>query len=523
MKHTFFQPVVTLLLLLFPLSGWGQEYILEWSEANQHSVGQIIDVFPKKGFDFYAYHYSGAQFIQSPRVTRFERGEPILTKRIEQRVGTNVVTLQELVVFNETLLGFLSDKKDGTNELYMVRYDSEIDPIGEPELVASYSRNKGETNHGFFNVLTSRNKRFMCVEYMVPGKRAYYDRYGYKILDTAFNVVTTGEYEIPYESRFASVDLRYLTDNGDYILGVSVRESSNQGIWRDNTLLKKTVVVHIKGDHFSEYELAIEDKRVFDIGLNSVDSMLVVSGTYGEEMSSGAQGVFMMRINLQSQQVRQQYFKEFPREFMISEMTLDEIDRLEQREDRGRLGPQLYNYAIRNIFPLDDGSTVVVAEQLYVYQQTYSDMRGVSQTVSHYYFNDLIVYRITADGTFNWMTRIPKEQYSVNDYGFYSSIRCFTNKGRLVLFFNDNLSNYDEKGMFMSLNRSISFPARKKSYTLAKCEVDLENGETFRRSFNDYVQAQGFVVPRLSSIDHKNRQVLFYGQGKTDRFGILQF
>lgn len=240
-------------------------------------------------------------------------------------------------------------------------------------------------------------------------------------------------------------------------------------------------------------------------------------------MSSGAQGVFMMRINLLTKQVRQRYFQEFPREFMTSEMTLDEIDRLEQREDRGRLGPQLYNYAIRNIFPLEDGSTAVIAEQLYVYQQSYSDMRGVSQTVSHYYFNDLVVYRITADGTFNWMTRIPKEQYSVNDYGFYSSIRCFLNKGKLVCFFNDNLANYDEQGVFQELNRSISFPARRNAYTLAKCEVDLETGETDRRSFNDYIQSQGFIIPRLSEIDYKNRQLLFYGQGKTDRFGLLQF
>lgn len=518
-----FRPVCLTVLMLLPSFVKGQEYVLEWSEANQRSVGQVIDVFPLKGFNFYTHHYSTAQLMQAPRVTRYERGAPVITKRIEQRVGTNVVTLQELVVFNETLLGFLSDKKDGINELYMVRYDTEIDPLGEPELITSYSRNKGETNHGFFNVLTSRNKRFMCVEYMVPGKRDFYDRFGYKILDTAFQVVSEGEYEIPYESRYASVDLRYLTDNGDYILGVSVRENNNQGIWRDYNMLKKTVVVHIKGNQSFEYELALEDKRVFDIGLNASDSILVVSGTYGEGSAAGAQGVFLMRIDLDSQQVRQQYFKEFPREFMTSDMTVDEINRIERREDRGQSGPELYNYAIRNIFPLDDGSTMVVAEQLYVYQQSYSDMRGVSQTVSHYYFNDLIVFRITADGTFNWMTRIPKEQYSVNDYGFYSSFRCFVNQGKLVCFFNDNLTNYDESGNFMTLSRSISFPARKKSCALIKCEVDLENGEVNRRLFNDYLQSQGVVVPRLSSVDYRNKQVLFYGQGKTDRFGILQF
>src|SRR3990167_11163819 len=112
-----------------------------------------------------------------------------------------MVMLEELVVFNGSLLGFLSDKKDGVNSLYMVKYDTEIDPLGEPEVITSYPRNKGLSGRGFFNVLTSKNKRYLCVEYVIPGIGDHFDRYGYKVIDTAFNVVTEGEYEIPYNSQ----------------------------------------------------------------------------------------------------------------------------------------------------------------------------------------------------------------------------------------------------------------------------------------------------------------------------------
>jgi hypothetical protein len=121
------------------------------------------------------------------------------------------------------------------------------------------------------------------------------------------------------------------------------------------------------------------------------------------------------------------------------------------------------------------------------------------------------------------MIRIPKEQHSVNDYGYYSSIKSFVDNGKLVCFFNDNINNYDEFGVYEGFNRSISFPVRKKSYTLSKCEVDIATGEVKRTSFNDYNETQGYVIPRLSTIDYPNRQVLFYAQGRLDRFGILQY
>ncbi len=515
--------LVSISMILFCLQLQAQEYVIDWVQDSKRSISQIVDVFPQNGTSFFTYQLSNSQLLQAPKVTRYENGEPIITKRIEQHIENNMVTLEELVVFNGSLLGFLSDKKDGVNSLYMVKYDTEIDPLGDPEVITSYPRNKGLSGRGFFNVLTSKNKRYLCVEYVIPGKRDHFDRYGYKVIDSAFSVVTEGEYEIPYNARNASVDVRYLTDNGDYILGISVYSNATIGTWKDYNALEKTVVVHVKGDNFSEYELSIEDKRVFDIGVNALDSILVVTGTYGEEMSSGSQGVFMMRINLDEKKIRQQYFELFPRDFMTQDMTPNEIDRLERREDRGRLGPQLYNYAIRSIYPLDDGSTIVVAEQFYIYQQTTTDARGISQSVSHYYFNDIVSYKIDVSGKFNWMIRIPKEQHSVNDYGYYSSIKSFVNNGKLVCFFNDNINNYDEFGVYEGFNRSISFPARKKSYTLAKCEVDIASGEVNRMSFNDYNETQGYVIPRLSTIDYPNRQVLFYAQGRFDRFGILQY
>lgn len=511
------------LLLLTTYRACAQSWEVSWGSESRRSSSQILDVLPDNGEDFYIYRQSFAQILQLPKVTRYVNGLPVVTKRISQRVGENIVLLEELEVFNGRLLAFMSDKRDGSNSLYMVRYDSEIDPLGEPEMIYSYPLPKGWSNHGSFNVLTSRNKRYLCVEYIIPGKRDLFERYGYKVLDTAFRVVSQGEYEMPYSSRNASVDLRYLTDQGDYILGLSVYSDNRGSLWKDYNALEKTVLVHVKEDELSKYELQIEGKRVFDIGLSSLDSILIVTGTYGEAYSSGSQGVFLQRINLKRQEVVDDCFHFFPREFITQDLTQSQIDRMERREGRRHPAFQLMNYAIRGIHLLPDGSTVVAAEQFYVFQQNASDTKGVTQTTYHYYFNDLVTYKISASGEFDWIVRLPKEQHSVNDDGYYSSVKTLISGDKLLCLFNDNSKNYDGEGNFIDLLREISFPARKKSYVLAVSEIDLFNGNVHRRVLCDYAQSDGFVVLHLSPTDYRNRQLLLYAEGRRDRFGILKF
>ena len=63
---------------------------------------------------------------------------------------------------------------------------------------------------------------------------------------------------------------------------------------------------------------------------------------------------------------------------------------------------QLLNYAFRSVFPQKDGGIIIVAEQYYFYEQATTDARGMSQMVSHYQYNDLLLYKIDSVGNFSW-------------------------------------------------------------------------------------------------------------------------
>lgn len=509
-------------ILLVVLRASAQPLTIQWGIDNPRN-SPIVQILPDKGTDFYVFRQSSNQLLSTPKVTRFTNGAALMTKKIAQHIENNMVSLEQLVTFQHNLIGFLSDKKDGSNNLYLVTYDTEMDPFGEPRLISSYPMPKGWNNKGGFNVLTSKNNKFLAVEYIIPGKRDLYDRYGYKVLDSTLKEVSSGEYELPYTRRDAEVDTRHLTNEGDYIIGISVYKNANRFIWKDYNALEKTVIVHVKENTFKEYSLDILDKRVFDYGITSLNNRIIITGTYGQPNAAGSQGVFMQQIDLIQERILNEHFDLFPRDFMNENMTTEQIERMERREARGRLGPQLVNYAIRDIHPMEDKSTIVVAEQFYVFQQSSTDSRGVTQTVYHYYFNDIVAYKVDSSGTFNWIKRLPKEQHSVNDYGYFCSLKTVISGGKLLCFFNDNKSNYDDFGNYEGFYRSISFPARKKSYVLALGEVDLSTGEVKRRIFNTFAETNGIVVLKLSVPDFKNKQLVFFSQGRKERFGVLNY
>lgn len=515
------RPLIFLFLFCLSCSAYAQELFVDWGPEHRRT-STIVELLPSKGLDFYAYKLSSRNLLQTPRITRYENGDPVTTRRIDQKIGSNMVVLDDLITFNGVLTGFFRDRKDGMNSLYMMHYDSEGEPLAEPELVSSFPFAKKGEGKGSFNLITSQNGSFLCVEYIIPAKRDLYDRYGYKVLDSTFSVVSEGEYEIPYRQNDARVDVRYLTNRGDYILGISVYQSGQNGAFNDYSTIEKTVVVQVHKDTLTEYEMLIENQRVFDIGMNSDEGVLTVTGTYGKAFASGAEGVFVQQINLDNKQLLGQYMTVFPRDFMTKHMTQNQIDRLERNEAAGGNGPQLMNYQIREVHNQDKG-TIVVAEQYFIYQQSSTDARGISQSVYQYFFNDLLIYKLDSAGTFSWIIEIPKEQQSINDNGYYSSEVSFISGGKLHCVFNDNRKNYDELGNYAGFFRTATFPARRNAYALAHAEIDLNTGTVTRNVLNDYNLTNGLVVMQLTNVNYKTREILFFSSGKKESFGLLRF
>jgi hypothetical protein len=93
----------------------------------------------------------------------------------------------------------------------------------------------------------------------------------------------------------------------------------------------------------------------------------------------------------------------------------------------------------------------------------------------------------------------------------------------LVLFFNDNIRNYDPLGAYLGTRIPFSNSLRYKEYCLAKASVNLENGETQRSMFSSYDAIEAFVCLKLSCVNYKAHQVIFAASNKRDKYGFLAF
>lgn len=503
---------------------FAQPRLIDWSDDNRDRTS-LISLMPVSGLDFYAFRQNYSGLVTKPRVVFYKQGVEQARNRIEEQVTRNAATLEDVIFFGGKLVVFLSDLQNGSNNLYMVTYDQDLQPTGEEELIASYPVNGLFRKKGAFYVVMAENGKYFSVEYSIPAKRDEFEYFGYRVVNEHLQVVGEGEYELPYRSRHMSIDTRYLSDHGQYFVGLSIFTSSNFGIWRDYSTLEKTVVVHPDSSGMKQFELLIDNRKVYDFELSVLDSNLFVTGTYGEPFSAGAKGFFFQKIDIKNAQILRESVQEFSADVLEQERVQNRVN----ERMRGDFGPQtrfndeLMNYAFRGIHPQQDGSIIVLAEQFYIFQTSSSDGRGLTQTVNHYYYNDLLVYRINPDGHISWLKRIPKVQHSVNDFGYYSSMLSVDVNGEIHCYFNDHSQNYDEYGNFDRNFREVSFPMRPKNYVLVEVLIDPSTGESSRKIKERYDQSNGFVVVKLSAWHKKNHQLLFYANGMRERFGLLQF
>lgn len=510
---------------VLPLVLMAQDYSIEWSEM-ENSSGSMMAILPKEGKDFYALRYTGGVAMGSYKATYHADFKVSATGKIQLKVESGMANFEGVEVIGGKLIVFLSDKLDGFNHIYMQEYSSECKPVGTAREIASYEIQKANAR-GSFNVISSRNKEFFGVVWEIPGKREEKDRYGFKILDDELNEVSDGDYRLPFRGDLSNIGQYYLSNTGDYF--ISVTEYSPQEekkIFKGYMNYKAMHILHITPEGINDFNLNLGGKRVEAMTLSSDnDRIFTITGIFGETGKAGVDGLFYQKLDFTKQVVLDEGFEYFTKDFIVQDWTDREKDRAERRQSRGWSGPQLYSYVMRQTEVLKDGSIVGSLEQYYVQEVAYNDPRtSMIRTYFNYYFNDIIVFKVDAEGGFKWMKKINKYQVSTNDGGPYSSYARFIDQGKLCFIFNDHVKNYDETGNFIGGTKIYPANFSKKNNAVAIVQIDLENGDIGRKTFFDRKEIQALAIPKLFQVDYRSKGMLLYAvYGRKERFGVLSF
>lgn len=500
---------------------------IEWSPVYKGSrFGSFV--YADKGKDFYTLTLSGSILLNNRFLTRYEDFSKGEAKKISYKVDGGTGSFNDMIIVDGKVVVFITDRKNGMYKLYYQVYDKKCMPATKPELVIEYKSPKGFKRGDYFNIIQSKNKKYFVVEYAVPGNKSENDRYGYKIFDDSFEMVGEGEYESPYGTKESDIANRYISNSGDLFVGIKVYNTNSKGRVRDFSSLKKYIVCFIKGDDLEEMDLDFKKKTVTDLSFSSDDNrILTCTGLYGEDRVA-TKGAFYCQMDFKKKTIINEGFSEFKKDFITQGWSDRAKKRANKRESKGKGTPQLYSYDFREVHTTKDGGIIVAMEQYYVVVVTTTDSKGNTRTTYHYYYNDVIVYRVQENGTFDWIKKVPKYQHTVNDGGYISSIGGYFTDDTYIFYFNDNKKNYSSAGKFLTnLPNIYSMTASKRNNCVARVEVDLENGNLVRDLYLSRKEAKVVAVPKRFVTDYVNNEMFMFfrisGFNKKEKFGLLKF
>ena len=506
-----------------------QNYSINWGEI-ERSPGSLLQIMQKDSNSFYSIRWSGGNNFGYYKLTLHDFLKKISEKKIKPLTEKGIGNFEVAYLCGENIIAFISDKSGSNCELYAQLYNSNLEISAPPELVATYVNPKLGSKPNFF-IKQSNNRQYLGILWEIPGRRTTSDVYGYRVLTNNLKETQMGEYSIPFDGNMSTINEFYLTNKGDFMLSITEHLKPNDRIFTRHFENYKSIHVYkIFENSLREYTLNIEDNRIDDMKFISNDNKIcALTGIYAKGFRQGINGVFELKIDLEKDSVVSSGFYEFSSEIAFERIDQNSINRSFPRLNwlnNNSMNNEQYTYLLRDIFMLEDGSQVGSVEQYHVYQRmNYDNRTGLSSTIFYYYYDDIIAFKISANGQMDWEKRIEKSQVSVNDNGPYSSYSSFCDGQNLVFIFNDNNRNYNEFGEYiMDDNRIYPLNLSLRRNAAAISSIDIHSGELNRKKFFSRKEARSLVIPKQFHLDLKSKILMLYSiEGYRERFGLLKY
>jgi hypothetical protein len=516
--------VIIFLFCLAICSEIGAQNNIQWGPL-ERSNGSLLSIIPKNEGNFYTLRWLGGRVFGSYYMDEYENLSKFESSKIRQTVENGMAELEYGAIVNNQPILFLSDKNGKNLCLFFQRLGNNLKALGPAEEILCYENEKLSAQPEF-QIVQSQDNKYIAVSYEIPGTKQNQDSYGFAILDSNMNIVNKGNYNLPFDGNMATINDYHLSNEGEFYMNVTEHINPNDRIFaRNNKNYKAMHVYQIKPNDLVSFQIDFSGKRVEAIRMSSVDTLFTLTGLYSERDAQGTSGVFYMTINTINNGINRQGFIPFSHE--LTRLQWSDQNRMYGRNlnDNWQTSNQLYEYRLRNMNLLSDGSIIGSVEQYYVYSRTNFDTRtGISNSVNYYYYDDILAFKIGLNNNFDWCKNIEKSQASLNDNGPYSSYANYIDGDKFCMIFNDNSRNYSESGEFRTddIVRSTNFSRRRNAVALV--EIDLSSGNISRKSIIKQKELNSIILPKLFSVDQEKKQLLLYAiSGGKERFGYLNF
>lgn len=432
-------------------------------------------------------------------------------------VGGSPTHYEELFYLNGKVIIFTSLVNGSRKILYVSYLNNEGFLKNKPKEVGSIPVSNSNSD-GFNFQLMDGGKLLLSFHNTFAQYNA--EPFSYKVINSDLVEELNCSLELPLKDRSFEIIQSKVSKAGDICMLIKLEKVADKKKTAGGPGSEFTMMVYtVKKKEFHPFPISV-DKYVAThavFGLDKNDD-IVITGFFANKsvkIANEFSGSFFRKINprtlkadvMDPKKSIKLFSKELAAEF--------------SQQRNGETPDQYFNYVIRDMIFFENGGFAFIAEQEYTKSTTIIAPGTKEETkIDYYYYNDLLISGVTKEGVLDWQIRIPKNQNSSDDKGYYHSIATFVEANKLKIIYNDNKANLENKVAEKTKelkNNPVLTPKGQAVLATLYSDGSYEKYPMFKSEDARYV-----IVPRLVAKAGK-RYVSYAQDGKSIKFGSFVF
>ncbi len=399
---------------------------------------------------------------------------------------------------------------------------------------------KNAYKEGGFRHHLSKDDSKVLIYSVLPKQKKEPERFYLQVFDNQLNALWEKKVRLPFNDDKFSIEEYQVDNNGNvYMLGVVYQDKTRFRRGGNPTYQYVVLAYREKGEAVEEYKVNLKEKFITDLTFRvAKNGDLVFSGFYSELGTYSIKGTYFFRLNPTTKEIQNKNLKAFDFDFLTEFLSEKQSNKAKKSAQKGKVA-ELYQYALDDLILRSDGGAVLIAEQYYVERQYNNNYGGFGGGFGggfvgfggggynrynrngysdeyEYHYNDVIVVNIQPNGEIEWTARIPKQQITTDDGGYFSSYAMSIVKDKFYFVYNDNYKNFDpsKKG------KQYSFKGTNAVITLAEIS---KNGTVVINPLMSQTDASITLRPKVCTQIGRNELLIYGERGRKYRFGNLVF
>jgi hypothetical protein len=452
----FIGTVILLLILKLPVNAQS----IEWSNSRKINGNALFTrVLGENANGVFVLRYRNRFFTRNIIIEKYRNH---LGFNFSRNILLKKSRLIAVDLSPENLLFFTSDfnKAERRNELKAQFFDQNILPKTKEKLIA-FSQPIESYDKGDFRVQSSSDLSKYLVVYTnksLTDKRTIH----LKVLDDQMSELAEKHVELPlnYEEYYLN---EFAVDNAGnaYIIIKEKHKIGKRGfeemtnyrlfIWQKATNELRDILLSDSGLYVQNLKLSIDRKH----------QVANITGFYSSVHQDRFSGLYLCKVDANSVETAQQFYSPIP---------VDLMSRL-IGERQANENFEAFDFKQLKAIPMSNGAVALVSERSSMsLEEDIVYVNGVPQNTSRniYNFDDVMIVCLDSIGRVAWHQVIHKNQSSLNDGGYYSSVIIGVTNDNIQIIFNDKM-----RGNGNVLQYSLTADGKMTSKILLKSEREF--------------------------------------------------